>query len=66
MLCPINAAAVTGGIRLDLASGMGTIAGRNLYINGTIEKVIGGDGNDTLLGNDAANAMQGMRGDDWY
>ncbi len=59
----INAAAVTQDIVLNLATG-GTIAGKALSITGTIENMIGGDGNDSLSGNATKNQLNGGRGDD--
>jgi len=63
----INAAAVTGAVSINLAPGAtSTIDGRSV-VNGTttvIENAIGGDGNDTIAGNDASNHLFGGRGDD--
>lgn len=63
----INAAAVTTASTIDLLAGASsTIAGQNMTIAvGTqIENAYGGEGGDTLLGNDAANRLHGGRGDD--
>src|ERR1043165_9576873 len=63
----INAAAVTSDLTIDLAPGsVSIIAGRAVSIDPTtvIENVYGGDGNDTLVGNDADNQFHGGRGAD--
>jgi subtilisin-like proprotein convertase family protein len=63
----INAAAVTGPLSIDLAPGaVSMIGGRSLVIGAAtvIENVYGGDGNDTISGNAAANVLYGGRGDD--
>jgi len=63
----INASAVTGNSSIDLTPGsVSTIAGASLTITaGTIiENVHTGDGNDTILGNDADNVLFGWRGND--
>jgi Ca2+-binding RTX toxin-like protein/subtilisin-like proprotein convertase family protein len=63
----LNVSAVTSGSTIDLNPGSTSkIDGRTLSIAaGTmIEVVYGGDGNDTITGNAAANALYGMRGDD--
>jgi Ca2+-binding RTX toxin-like protein len=63
----INAAAITTDLNIDLTTGAtSTIAGRAVTISaGTvIENVYGGDGNDTLTGNDAANQIHGGHGND--
>ena len=63
----LNAAALSSNLVLNLApGGISTIDGRSLTIAaGTvIENAYGGDGNDSLNGNDVANVLYGMRGDD--
>ncbi|MBD2480332.1 S8 family serine peptidase, partial [Anabaena sp. FACHB-83] len=63
----INAAAITSNSYLDLNAGSTSILnGTTLIINtGTIiENAFGGDGNDTIIGNSAANVLSGGRGDD--
>lgn len=63
----INASAATGDATINLNAGSaGTIAGNAFSIAaGTvIENAIGGDGNDTITGNDAANTLIGGRGND--
>lgn len=63
----LNASAVSGNSLIDLRSGaLSSIDGAPLRIaTGTvIEKAHGGDGNDTIIGNDAANVLAGWRGAD--
>jgi len=64
----LNAAAVATASFIDLAPGGAAtrIAGRMVAIAATtlIENAEGGDGNDTILGNEAANRLRGWRGDD--
>ena len=62
----INAAAVTSSSTIDLAAGAMVIDATAITIAaGTvIENAIGGDGNDVLTGNGAANKLFGWRGDD--
>lgn len=63
----INAAMVTTGMTINMTGGgTSTIAGKTLTIAaGTvIEKFYGGDGNDTVTGNSAANEIHGGRGND--
>lgn len=63
----LNAAAVTTDLVVDLTPGATSmIAGRPVLIqSGTvIENVYGGDGNDTLIGNDADNQIHGGHGAD--
>jgi subtilisin-like proprotein convertase family protein len=62
----INAAAVTAASTIDLAGGFSQIDGVQLTIApGTvIENAIGGDGDDRLTGNAAANLLMGGRGND--
>lgn len=64
----INAAAVTGDVRLSLATGGGaTFDGAKAFsiARGTvIENAVTGDGDDMLSGNAAGNVLYGMRGDD--
>lgn len=63
----INAAALTGAALIDLNTGaQGSLAGQDFVIaQGTvIEDAIGGDGDDTLIGNGVANDLTGARGDD--
>jgi subtilisin-like proprotein convertase family protein len=61
----IDAAAVTGNVALDLAGGA-TVNGASWFTiaGGTIENAVTGDGNDSIIGNGAANLLYGMRGDD--
>jgi len=63
----LNAATVTQNLTLDLRSGQTSrVAGRNLAIAPTtvIESAFGGDGDDIIGGNGAANALHGGRGQD--
>ena len=63
----INAAACTSALTLNLTAGAASwVDGRDFQIaSGTvIEHAIGGDGNDSLFGNDVANELRGMRGND--
>jgi Ca2+-binding RTX toxin-like protein len=61
----VNASAVSGNSIINLANGStSTIAGKNLTLNGDIERAYGGDGNDTLTGNTATNVLLGGRGND--
>ncbi|WP_135468734.1 carbohydrate-binding domain-containing protein [Crenalkalicoccus roseus] len=64
----LNAAAVSTASRIDLTPGGSSsrIADRPVLITaGTvIENAEGGDGNDTIIGNDAGNRLRGWRGDD--
>ena len=63
----LNAAACTASLVLNLVpGGVSTIDGRSLTIAaGTvIENAYGGDGNDVITGNSAANILSGMRGND--
>lgn len=63
----INASQVSTDSLIDLNAGMtSTLAGAPLVIaaDTVIENVFLGDGNDTLVGNDADNEVLGGRGDD--
>lgn len=63
----INAAAVTAASIIDLSGQqISMIDGRQVLISqGTvIENAMGGDGNDSLIGNGAGNVLWGGRGDD--
>ncbi|QKS30942.1 MAG: S8 family serine peptidase [Candidatus Accumulibacter similis] len=64
----INTAAIAGDTLLDLRPGhVSLLAGQAVTIAaGTIiENSDSGDGNDTLIGNDAANSLRGWRGNDF-
>jgi Ca2+-binding RTX toxin-like protein len=50
-------------VAVDLASGTGGAAGEGDQLAG-IEQVTGGNGNDTILGNDAVNILDGGPGND--
>ncbi|QLE57341.1 S8 family serine peptidase [Nostoc sp. TCL26-01] len=63
----INAAAITSSSNINLTPGStSTLKGKNLTISSgtTIENAFGGDGNDTIIGNSAANVLSGGRGND--
>ena len=63
----INASAVKGNLTLNLGpSAVSTIDEHTLTLAaGTIiENAYGGDGNDSIKGNNSANVLLGMRGDD--
>ena len=63
----INASMVTSDLLLDLNPGsVSTIDGQSLILaTGTvIENAYGGDGNDSIRGNNSANVLVGMRGND--
>ena len=62
----LNAAAVTGDCVVDLGRGIAEIAGGRLALSAgtSIESVFGGDGDDRLTGDRAANRLAGGRGDD--
>lgn len=63
----LNAAAVAGASTINLTPGAAsTIDGASLLISTAtvIEHAIGGDGNDAITGNSAANWLRGMRGND--
>jgi len=63
----INAAAVSGAVRVDLTPGVvGSIGGADFRIaEGTvIENLFTGDGDDELYGSDGSNHLFGGRGDD--
>ncbi|BAB72322.1 S8 family serine peptidase [Anabaena sp. FACHB-709] len=63
----INAAAITADSYLNLNPGSTSILnGTVLTISTgtTIENAFGGDGNDTIIGNSAANVLHGGRGND--
>ncbi len=60
----INASPVTSDSLIDLSGGPSSIDGVALTIDPGIENAIGGDGNDTLIGNQSDNSLTGGRGDD--
>ena len=64
----INAAAITGNLMLDLTAGASSTVDGGVFITisniTTIENAVTGDGNDSITGNDAANILYGMRGND--
>lgn len=64
----INAAGMTADMTINLNAGAQSKIGSDNFVAialGTvIENVVSGDGDDTLIGNSAANELMGMRGDD--
>ena len=62
----INVAALSTGAIVNISSGAATIAGKGLTIQnpGTIENIVAGEGNDTLVGNAVNNVLAGGRGND--
>ncbi len=62
----INASAVTSNTTINLNAGQSsTIDGVSVTTSGnTIENVVTGDGNDTIIGNALHNTIRGMRGAD--
>lgn len=60
----LNAAAVTGDVRFDLAGGPSRIAATDITLNdtGSFRQLISGDGNDVLIGNGADNVLMAGRG----
>ena len=60
----INASAVSGDVSINLATGIGQIAGTDLTIKtpGSIHNLIGGDGNDTLTAGTGNAILDGQRG----
>ena len=63
----INASAVSTATSLNLQAGsQSTIDGRALSISAgsVIEHAVTGDGNDAIIGNQVANSIRGMRGND--
>ena len=64
----IDAAAVTGDLVLNLTAGASSTVDGGAFITisntSTIENAVTGDGDDSITGNDAANVLYGMRGED--
>ncbi|WP_417262500.1 S8 family serine peptidase [Celeribacter sp.] len=60
----INMAAIAGNVVADLTSGVQVNGTSWFTTDGSIENIVTGDGNDTLIGNASDNILQGMRGDD--
>ncbi|WP_417267838.1 S8 family serine peptidase [Celeribacter baekdonensis] len=60
----INMAAITGNVVANLASSVKVDNLTWMTLNGSVENIVTGDGNDVLYGNSDANILQGMRGDD--
>ena len=61
----LNASAVSSNSTINLNNGStSTIAGRSLVVSGDIEFAYGGDGDDTIMGNNISNRLQGGRGND--
>lgn len=61
----LNAAAVTGDVRFDLASGNSRIGDTAITLTDTqdFRHLVSGDGNDILVGNGASNILMAGRGD---
>ena len=62
----INVAAVSSATTVNLSTGTASIAGKALTITNpsSIENILGGEFNDTLVGNSAQNFLSGGRGND--
>jgi len=64
----LNFAAITDDLQIDLAAGTGSATGygqiATLAPGTEIENIVSGDGNDTLTGNNLANELHAMRGND--
>lgn len=61
----LDAAAVTGNIRLDLSAATGSnVAGKTITIQSGIESAIGGDGDDTLIAAATGSHLTGGHGRD--
>lgn len=61
----LNAAAVSGNLRIDLSgTSASNIGGKSLIVSGGIARLLGGDGHDTLLGAAGDEAIHGARGND--
>jgi Ca2+-binding RTX toxin-like protein len=64
----LNLSTLVSASTIDLENGTGTIVGQSITINtgagDSIEKVIGGDGNDIFTGDNYDNNLFGGRGDD--
>lgn len=62
----INAAPMTGVVSIDLSgANASSLGGRAVTLTGsTLKDLVGGAANDTLLGNDLANALSGSWGND--
>lgn len=62
----IDAAPISGDMVLNLASGTGTIDGKAVTIAAgtTVQTVIGGDGSNTIAGNNAGDRLYGGAGTD--
>ena len=60
----IDAAAVSGDTTINLLTGAASLGGTALTINnpGTIQNIVTGDGNDTLVANNADAMLDGGRG----
>ncbi|MGN6666025.1 MAG: putative Ig domain-containing protein [Trinickia sp.] len=60
----IDAAAVSGDTTVNLLTGVASLGGTALTINnpGTIQNIVTGDGNDTLVANNADAMLDGGRG----
>ncbi|MBN9889837.1 S8 family serine peptidase [Salipiger abyssi] len=59
----LNTAAVTSGSLIDLLAGTGTIDGVAVTLT-DFSEIHGGDGDDTITGNNVTDLISGMRGND--
>ncbi|WP_315765884.1 MULTISPECIES: S8 family serine peptidase [unclassified Bradyrhizobium] len=61
-----NASAATGNDVIDLRGGSSdsVVDGKSVTVNGNLAKGFGGDGNDTLIANNAGDLLYGGRGND--
>ncbi|WP_424929585.1 S8 family serine peptidase [Amaricoccus tamworthensis] len=60
----VNAAALTTGTTLDFTTGTGTLDGVTVTLPDAFERIVTGDGDDTLTGSDADERLTSGRGDD--
>lgn len=60
----INMAAITGDVLANLTSSVQVDNATWVTLNGSVENIVTGDGDDVLYGNSGANILQGMRGND--
>ena len=62
----INAAAVSDNVKIDLSNNSSSSIGNKALAiaDASFENAVGGDGDDTLIGNSSSNLLIGGRGDD--